>query len=191
MTNNPPTQRRATADEVESARKSFGNVLRAAREHMGLSQADLAARISKSRVVISNYENGNAAPEPDQAVVLARTLREDPAEFVLLAALQRGLAGPDAATHNDLLNTVNGLRTRLGRRPLVAQEQQLGLPESLSLADGIAAFHPMVIFVGDKREEEPQMPATYSSSQRVRWTTVGYCHSGCPAIQRKYRTRSS
>ncbi len=123
---------------------------------MGLSQADLAARISKSRVVISNYENGNAAPEPDQAVVLARTLREDPAEFVLLAALQRGLAGPDAATHNDLLNTVNGLRTRLGCRPLVAQEQQLGLPESLSLADGIAAFHPMVIFVGDKREEEPQ-----------------------------------
>jgi transcriptional regulator with XRE-family HTH domain len=123
---------------------------------MGLSQAEAAKLISKSRVVISNYESGRAAPEPDQAVLLAKKLREDPSEFVLLAALQRGLLGPDTDMHNDLLHAIDRLRGRIGGRDPVEQKHQAGLPGYLSLADGIRAFSPMVVFVGDKREAEPQ-----------------------------------
>lgn len=135
---------------------AFGTALRTARERAKFTQAQLADRINKTRVIISNYESGQAAPEPDQAIALARALGEDPSEFLLLSLLQRGIPGRDVATCNDLLNTVNKLRGRLASQKTLSVAQQRGLPNCVSLADGVSSFGPTVIFVGDKREEEPQ-----------------------------------
>lgn len=46
-------------DAVEYARVSIGATLRAAREHAGLTQAELAKALKKSQPMISGAENGS------------------------------------------------------------------------------------------------------------------------------------
>jgi hypothetical protein len=47
-----------SVDAVEFARTSIGRDLRAAREHAGLTQAELASRLGKSQPMVSGAESG-------------------------------------------------------------------------------------------------------------------------------------
>lgn len=47
-----------SVDAVEYARASIGSTLKAAREHAGLTQAELAKAMRKSQPMISGAENG-------------------------------------------------------------------------------------------------------------------------------------
>lgn len=47
-----------SVDAVEFARATIGRTLKAAREHAGLTQADLAKALSKSQPMISGAESG-------------------------------------------------------------------------------------------------------------------------------------
>jgi DNA-binding XRE family transcriptional regulator len=48
-----------SVDAVEYARSSIGATLKAAREHAGFTQADLAARLKKSQPMVSGAESGS------------------------------------------------------------------------------------------------------------------------------------
>jgi hypothetical protein len=48
-----------SVDAVEYARASIGSTLRAAREHAGLTQAELAKALKKSQPMISGAESGS------------------------------------------------------------------------------------------------------------------------------------
>ena len=47
-----------TVDAIEYARTSIGTALRAAREHAGLTQNDLAEKIGKSQTMVARAEAG-------------------------------------------------------------------------------------------------------------------------------------
>lgn len=48
-----------SVDAVEFARASIGRTLKAAREHAGLTQAELAKRLKKSQPMVSGAEGGS------------------------------------------------------------------------------------------------------------------------------------
>lgn len=48
-----------SADAVAYARRSIGETLRAAREHAGFTQAELARRLKKSQPMVSGAESGS------------------------------------------------------------------------------------------------------------------------------------
>jgi ribosome-binding protein aMBF1 (putative translation factor) len=48
-----------SVDAVEHARASIGRTLKAAREHAGLTQIDLAKRLKKSQPMVSGAESGS------------------------------------------------------------------------------------------------------------------------------------
>jgi DNA-binding XRE family transcriptional regulator len=50
-----------TVDAIEYARGSIGEALRAAREHAGLTQTDLAARLGKSQTLVARAEAGQTS----------------------------------------------------------------------------------------------------------------------------------
>jgi ribosome-binding protein aMBF1 (putative translation factor) len=47
-----------TADAVEYARASIGDALKAAREHAGLTQVELAEKLGKSQTMVARAEGG-------------------------------------------------------------------------------------------------------------------------------------
>ncbi|HKO94057.1 MAG TPA: helix-turn-helix transcriptional regulator [Polyangiaceae bacterium] len=54
-----------------SAAKRFGYNLALARAEAGMTQRELSARVSLSRITLSRYEHGKANPHLDQLVKLA------------------------------------------------------------------------------------------------------------------------
>lgn len=50
--------REDTVDAIEYARTSLGKTLRAAREHAGLTQVELAAKLTKSQTLVGRSESG-------------------------------------------------------------------------------------------------------------------------------------
>jgi len=138
----------------EMAQNCFGSRLRRAREAVNQTQESLAKRISRSRVVIANFETGKTAPAADVAVRLALILSEDPKEYLLLAAAQRACCS-GGEVDDDLLAAVNQL---LGSAANInARPGPPGVLEThLSLLDFPHAFTPLTVVVGDKREDDPQ-----------------------------------
>jgi transcriptional regulator with XRE-family HTH domain len=136
----------------------FAEVLRKARESYsqgrgkGLSQAQLAKMMNLSRPVVGGWESARASPSPGQAVKLAKLLGADQEEFILLSILQ------DAKCRNECFEDVNAsvsrLRTRLNGHTVAPTNCQ-PLATHLSLRDSFAAFSPLKIIVGDKREQSP------------------------------------
>src|SRR6266511_1093127 len=50
--------------------KDYGAQMRAARERLGLTQAQVASKVGVTGTTISNWENGKSAPEAPQRVSL-------------------------------------------------------------------------------------------------------------------------
>lgn len=135
------------------AKNCFGARLRRGRSQKGnMSQLKLAEKIHKSRVMIANYENGRASPEPNMAIKLAAYLDEDPLEYLLLADLQRAFC-QDGHIEKSLLKEINLVLKRSNDK--VAQKK-CAMKTHLTLMDFPDEFSPAVVIVGDKREEEPQ-----------------------------------
>jgi transcriptional regulator with XRE-family HTH domain len=142
----------------QNSSTKFGLKLQADRETTGLSQVALAQKAKITRVAISGYERGKSSPGPELAIQIAKLVGGDEAEYLLLSLLQRQ-AGPE------LLKVVSRL---LGscRSSLIGLERK-GPQGYLSLVDFPGAFDPIVVVVGDKREEIPQNPGDlflYSAS---------------------------
>ena len=68
-----------SVDAIEYARASIGASLKAAREHAGLTQAELAKALKKSQPMISGAENGsiNVSERYVRTVLKACGLSED------------------------------------------------------------------------------------------------------------------
>lgn len=140
-----------TSDTIQDC---FGSRLRLARERAKQTQQWLAQRVHKSRVIIANYETGKAGPDPDVAVQLARILGEDPAEYLLLANLQRAFCLRGTAD-KDLLEVANQLLSKTKHFGLPPKHPHT-LETHLSLLDFPDSFLPVTVVVGDKREDDPQ-----------------------------------
>jgi transcriptional regulator with XRE-family HTH domain len=64
---------------------ALAETLRVRREEVGLSQAQLAARIGVGQQAVSRWERGEAVPRPARVVALADALALDPAALHRLA----------------------------------------------------------------------------------------------------------
>lgn len=139
------------SDIVSQAKQLFATALSQARRSARLSQQVLSEKAGLSRVMIAKYEGAKATPDSDKAVELAIALGADPAQFMLIANVQR-------------LANATPLREPVFKRmwDLVQRHSQLprrtisGPPNHLSLVDFPAAFTPLTIIVGARREEIPQ-----------------------------------
>lgn len=58
----------------DTVKSTLGRRIRIAREYRDLSQDDLAARLSVTRVSVSQWENGDTTPKRGRIVVIADTL---------------------------------------------------------------------------------------------------------------------
>jgi ferric-dicitrate binding protein FerR (iron transport regulator) len=95
-----PGQRSGTSDTSSSSRKvaldrRFGNLLRARRHQLGLSQAELAARAGMHVSRISQIEAGTRALTLTSTYVLARALEIAPSRLV--AQLEKLMSGKPRA----------------------------------------------------------------------------------------------
>jgi transcriptional regulator with XRE-family HTH domain len=72
------------------AKKIANNALRTAREKLGLSQADIGAKLGITPAAVGHYESGIAKPPVERARQLARMLKIDLAEIPVSARAQRG-----------------------------------------------------------------------------------------------------
>jgi transcriptional regulator with XRE-family HTH domain len=73
-----------TMNDPETPRetRTFGENLRDARNHAGLSQQALALSSGMDRATISIYENGGRQPRLDTILKLARALEHPPATLL-------------------------------------------------------------------------------------------------------------
>lgn len=62
----------------QSQQKAVGEALSAARERVGLTQAQLAARLRKPQSFVSNYERGQRRIDVLELIRIASTLGVDP-----------------------------------------------------------------------------------------------------------------
>lgn len=72
------------------AKRAGRNVLRAAREALALSQADIAAKLGITPAAVGHYEKGIAKPPMERARQLARILKIDVADIAVSSRAQRG-----------------------------------------------------------------------------------------------------
>ncbi|GAA3762339.1 transcriptional regulator with XRE-family HTH domain [Spinactinospora alkalitolerans] len=82
-------------------------VLRAAREGAGLSVSELARRTGLNHAMVLRYEDGSAAPTPENLVLVAGALDADPRDFLE----EGGLATLRAARGLSQQGVVAALRT--------------------------------------------------------------------------------
>jgi transcriptional regulator with XRE-family HTH domain len=54
---------------------TLGDIIRDARERLGISQAELARRLKVSRAIVSKWEKDEAAPKRSRAAIVARVLQ--------------------------------------------------------------------------------------------------------------------
>ena len=79
---------------------------RAARAFVGMSQPDLAERVSVSLSTIANFENGRSVPYPKNMRDIIAALEAKGVEFTNSdqpgVRLKRGTGGPDAIPRDEL-----------------------------------------------------------------------------------------
>lgn len=61
--------------DINYCRFSIGQRIRASREHVGLSRAELAVEIGTNANTISNYENGSSSPNLERFFLMCRALQ--------------------------------------------------------------------------------------------------------------------
>lgn len=71
-------------------RRSPNSILRAAREKLGFSQADVAAKLGITSAAVGHYESGLAKPPAERARQLARMLKVELAAIEVSSRAQRG-----------------------------------------------------------------------------------------------------
>lgn len=78
------------------AAKKQANVLRSAREKLGLSQTAIAARLGITPAAVGHYENGLAKPPVERAKQMAKMLKIDVAKIAVSERVMRGSGGRTA-----------------------------------------------------------------------------------------------
>jgi transcriptional regulator with XRE-family HTH domain len=117
---------------MESQRKTFGQLLKAARERKGISQPVLASRVKVSPMMISRYERDLVgAPDADIVMKLIGALDlESPEALGFTGGRDRALrprvvpAGPTSA-REAVLDAEHYLQYLFKRAGIVSEDQQI------------------------------------------------------------------
>jgi transcriptional regulator with XRE-family HTH domain len=142
-------------DNDSDHKRFLGLTLASVRHRLHLSQKDLAsdANISNAQS-ISKYEHGRDIPSPPIIVRLARALGENPKLWLLYAELQRAASQDDGPGRAEAIQHLQSLIRA------VAEQDQGQTDTSFStrrdLTQFPAAFSPLCVIVGDRREERPR-----------------------------------
>jgi transcriptional regulator with XRE-family HTH domain len=100
----------------EKLAATLGDAARAARERLGLTQAEVAARIPLSPVVYNRLERGRMLPSVPTLVRLCETLDTSPAELLGLTRPGRGEQARASKQEPASLHQLLSLARRLDER---------------------------------------------------------------------------
>jgi transcriptional regulator with XRE-family HTH domain len=81
-TSRDPDQRSVPQVDATAIRREVGQRIAAGRARLGLSQAELAKRLGRSRAAISLWERGRRSPDLAELLRLGTALQCDPAIFL-------------------------------------------------------------------------------------------------------------
>jgi len=141
-------------NNVRDRANMLGSTILYHRARMEFSQADLAGKVSASPQAIGKYERGEDVPPPGMIVDIARRLRGDPQQWLLYGDIQR-LARDKNEIDGSAMEVLVDMVAQLGERAH-AEDRGLGSGSHLDLTRFPRAFQPLVVVVGDRREETPQ-----------------------------------
>lgn len=60
-----------------------------ARQHSGVNQAEIAARLNRSRQTVTNWKSGERVPEDEEVIALAKLAGDDPDGWLAVAQAAR------------------------------------------------------------------------------------------------------
>jgi len=138
----------------EDRKRMLGGAIRASREERELTQQALGKRVGACKGAIGKYERGEETPPATMIAKIASALDADLRKWLLYAEVQRL-----ARKRED----IDGTAMRMWGR-IIAQldehehdeDRELGSRSHLDLTRFPRGFDPLVVVVGDRREETPQ-----------------------------------
>lgn len=68
---------------------TIADLIDRARQNSGVNQAEIAARLHRSRQTVTNWKSGERVPEDDEVIALAKMADEDPDGWLAVAQAAR------------------------------------------------------------------------------------------------------